>query len=180
MNEKKGDQLNLDAEGNPFETCLMCNEPLAEEVLYTVTKVYKNYSQLNSKQLLFEHAICMSCVEKSRAELSRESLQALEEYQVGKMAERMQVGDGEIDLNCCLFSRKAIAEEGEFGFYGVFQGRRPMLGSSPFAVGQTAMEEMQALLSQESRDTLDGFIDEFFSGPPELRALLKEKPVVLL
>ena len=36
-------------------------------------------------------------------------------------------------------------------------------------IGDVAMEEMNALLSKETKDEMDGFMDDHFGVPPELR-----------
>jgi len=38
-------------------------------------------------------------------------------------------------------------------------------------------EEMNELLSQKTRDRLDGFVDEQFGLPPELKQPIKDSPV---
>lgn len=169
----------LNEEGKPFEACLMCGETLNEESLYSVTKVFRNYPALDSCQLLFEHAICLVCAEKAKASLSKESLQAVQEYQLTHLSERENRTPNN-PLAHCLFSEKALDEEDEFAYYGFFKGFQLMEGAFPFAVGQTAMDEMQELLSPETKDFLDDFIDTYFSGPPEWKELLKDSPVVLL
>ena len=50
----------------------------------------------------------------------------------------------------------------------------------PFIIGDEAMEEMQGLLSQKTQDELDRFVDDNFGLPPELKELLKDKPLVLV
>ncbi|MCG8475951.1 MAG: hypothetical protein MI784_10805 [Cytophagales bacterium] len=167
----------LNEEGEPMGACLMCGEKFREDSVYTVTKVYKNYPRLDSCQLLFEHAVCLDCVEKTKGSLSEASKQALEEYQQANVTVTPEALERWSE--CCLFSGIRLADEEEYAYYGIFGGGQIMEGTFPFAVGQTAMEEMYALLSASTKEFLDNFIDKHFSGPPEWKELMKDSPVVL-
>ena len=50
----------------------------------------------------------------------------------------------------------------------------------PFAVSLAAMDEIAALLSEETLGEMDDFIGTHFSGPPELADILLKRPPVLI
>jgi hypothetical protein len=56
----------------PFRTCMMCNQSLAEKQ-YMVEKAIKNYPSLGTKEIIFEYAMCLECAGKMHLELSEES-----------------------------------------------------------------------------------------------------------
>jgi hypothetical protein len=49
----------------------------------------------------------------------------------------------------------------------------------PYAISGTAMEEVNELISEKTRDILDDFIGQHFSGPPEVAEILKRRPVLV-
>ena len=54
-----------------------------------------------------------------------------------------------------------------------------VLTAMPLALSLSAMEEMTSLLSEKSLGEIDDFIGKYFSGPPEVAALLKKKFVMV-
>ncbi len=169
--------LNSDTKG-PLTNCIQCDHDLTlGERFYMIEKVFKRYPQLESTQVLFEYAVCSECYERMREGLSKESMANLSAYMMTNtdfeaMQMRMQTypNDPEKWLSHCMIKGMPKEELTEFQMGACFKGDRLVTNfMPPFMIGNVAMEEMNELLSKETKDEMDGFMDENFGIPPELR-----------
>ncbi len=169
--------LNSDTKG-PLTNCIQCDHDLTlGERFYMIEKVFKRYPQLESTQVLFEYAVCSECYERMREGLSKESMANLSAYMMTNtdfeaMQMRMQTypDDPEKWLSHCMIKGMPKEELTEFQMGACFKGDRLVTNfMPPFMIGNVAMEEMNELLSKETKDEMDGFMDENFGIPPELR-----------
>lgn len=169
--------LNSDTKG-PLTNCIQCDHDLTlGERFYMIEKVFKRYPQLGSTQVLFEYAVCSECYERMREGLSKESMANLSAYMMTNtdfeaMQMRMQAypDDPEKWLSHCMIKGMPKEELTEFQMGACFKGDRLVTNfMPPFMIGNVAMEEMNELLSKETKDEMDGFMDENFGIPPELR-----------
>ncbi|HEY9116679.1 MAG TPA: hypothetical protein VIN11_02570 [Roseivirga sp.] len=169
--------LNTDT-GGPLEHCIQCDyEVLNGERFYMIEKVFKKYPQLERTEVLFEYAICQVCYEKMKDIMSQESMQNLSNYMLektdfAKLQERIEEkpDDPEHWLSHCLIKGTPKEEMKEFQLGACFRGDRLVTNfMPPFLVGDLAMEEMNALLSKETKDEMDNFMGDHFGIPPELR-----------
>ncbi|GAB5522404.1 MAG: hypothetical protein Roseis2KO_02760 [Roseivirga sp.] len=162
----------------PLSHCIQCDYDLMQgDRFYMIEKVFKRYLPLDSTQVLFEYAVCSECYEKMRGALSKESMQNLSAYMMGNtdfqaMQARMQAHPEEPEkwLSHCMIKGMPKEELTEFQMGACFKGDRLVTNfMPPFMIGNVAMEEMNELLSKETKDEMDGFMDENFGIPPELR-----------
>lgn len=169
--------LNSDTKA-PLSNCIQCDHNLMlGDRFYMIEKVFKQYLQLDSTQVLFEYAVCSECYEQMRGALSKESMTNLSAYMMTNtdfqaMQLRMQEHpeDPEKWLSHCMIKGMAKEELTEFQMGACFKGDRLVTNfMPPFMIGNVAMEEMNELLSKETKDEMDGFMDENFGIPPELR-----------
>lgn len=164
--------------GAPLERCIDCDYPVLEgDRYYMIEKVFKRYPEMNRTEVLFEYAICSVCYEKMKDAMSQESMQNLSAYMMQntdfqKLQERIEEkpDDPEHWLSHCLIKGTSKEEMNEYQMGACFKGDRLATNfMPPFMVGELAMEEMNALLSKETKDEMDDFMGEHFGIPPELR-----------
>ncbi len=152
-----------------------------------VEKVIRQYAKYSTHDTIIEYAMCLSCYEDVAKELSEESMSKLSGYLEANVQfeERRQKlsskEDRDIDdwLSHCIVKGTAKKELEEFQIVGQFDGEHLLRHDFPFIIGFEAISEMNALLSNKTIDTLNGFRDKFLSPDPELDDLLKPKLLLL-
>ncbi len=164
--------------GGPLERCIQCDYKVFDgDRYYMIEKVFKKYAELRKTEVLFEYAICSDCYEKMKDGMSQESMQNLSAYMMqntdfAKLQERIEEKpeDPEHWLSHCLIKGTPKDEMNEYQLGACFRGDRLVTNfMPPFVVGDLAMEEMNALLSKETKDEMDDFMGSNFGIPPELR-----------
>lgn len=174
--------------GEPFTNCIMCNKHLLHPgTSYIIEKAYKRYPALDTEAVIFEYAICIDCADKMRKELSEESKISINNYfqqhfDFESRYERMMKLKFDINewLSECAIKKTDLKENDEYMICAQCDGSKMVFNHFPYMVGGDAMEEISNLISQKTRDVLDGFIDRHLSGPPELKELFKSNKKLLL
>ena len=144
---------------------------------YMVEKVFKRYLSLNTTQVLFEYAICSTCYEQMKDALSAESMTNLSAYMMTNTdfpAMQLRIAENPEDpekwLSHCMIKGMPMEELTEYQMGACFKGDRLVTSfMPPFMIGNVAMEEMNELLSKETKDEMDGFMDENFGIPPGIK-----------
>jgi hypothetical protein len=158
--------------------CIQCDyELLKGERYYVIEKVFKRYPNLNSTQVLFEYAICSECYENMKDSLSAESMQNLTNYMMTKMdvsamQQRIQEhpDDPQKWMSHCMIHGTPEAEMNEYQVAACFKGDRMVTDfMPPYMIGDLAIEELNALLSKQTKEDMDRFMGDVFGIPPELR-----------
>ena len=162
----------------PLTHCIQCDYDLMKgDRFYMIEKVFKRYAALDKTEVLFEYAICSHCYEKMKESLSVESMFNLSNYMMentdfAAMQKRIEEhpDDPEKWLSHCMIKGTPKEDMTEFQMGACFKGDRLATNfMPPFMIGELAMEEMNGLLSKETKDEMDGFMDDHFGVPPELR-----------
>jgi hypothetical protein len=174
-------QFHSFLEEGPFAKCTLCDETLLEDgTQYLIHKAF------HREEVIFEYAMCLPCRAKMQGELSVESIEAINAYmkqyeiedRTGPMMEAHGT-DVSKWLSHCLVTGAPIAEAEEYHYYAFCDGPDLVFNGLPIALAGNADEELNELLSQKTRDRLDGFVDEQFGLPPELRKPIKGSPVFI-
>ena len=175
------------SDGGLLHECIMCNQNLHEPAQdYLIEKSLRVYPELKKTEVIFEYAMCFACAEAMRNELSTESKQRIEAY----FAERV---NPEQRLNMlhpkrapfknwisnCLIRQTPIKKSTEYSVYAHAYGKKMVYDFFPYAISGEVMEEVNELLSAKSRQVLDDFIGNHFSGPPEVAEILRRRPVLV-
>jgi hypothetical protein len=144
-------EFHSEYEGRPFRTCTRCGEML-EEIAggYQIFKLYRN------GEAIYEYALCHPCHAGVLAEFSAESRRRLAEFH----RERVSLNLGRWTCAVCGNGR---GEDREFSISGACEGRR--LIHELMVCGRCRVG-MEALLSRETRDVWNRFVDENFPGIP--------------
>lgn len=164
--------------GEPINRCIQCDHDLMlGDRYYVIEKVFKKYPKLSRTEVLFEYAICDVCYDKMKEKLSTESMANLSNYMMTNtdfngIYEKINQSpdDPEGWLTHCMIKGAPIDDLQEYQIGAFFRGDQLVTNYlPPFMIGEMAMEEMNELLSDETKDEMDGFMDEHFGIPPELR-----------
>ena len=175
------------SDGGLLGECVMCNKPLLQPAQdYLIEKSFRVIPEVKKVEVIFEYAMCMNCVESMRQELSEESKQRIENYFHQNVNFKLREGLTQPKrapfqqwIKNCLVKGTSIKNSKEYSIYGHGYGSKFVYDVFPYAISNEAMEEMNELLSQKTRDILDDFIGEHFSGPPEIAEILKKRPVLV-
>lgn len=170
--------------GEPFERCLECNQFLLEPgTEYVIEKAFRSYRDFNISDTVFEYAICMNCAEEMTNSLSKDSLSSLESYFAKniRLGERISwamkdpLPDPGIWLSSCAIKGTPVEELSEYQIVGHCNGNQLILSIFPYLIGGEALDEMAALLSNKTLDTLDDFGGRHFGLPPEFSDMPKRR-----
>lgn len=172
----------------PFKNCVMCGKNLLKPgTHYLIEKAMRHDRKNGTTETLFEYAICNDCHQKIAARLSEESKKRLEEYfskNVFFSLRAFLLPQFATDVNKyiekCAVKDKPLGECDEYQLCCACVGENLVLSPMPLMLSDAAMEEMQGLLSEKTKEELDRFHDEFLGIPPEWRELLKERAPVFV
>ncbi len=167
----------------PFQACMMCNLPLADKQ-YVVEKAIKNYPSLGTKEIIFEYAMCLECASKMHMELSEESRNRIENFMkehLKNKAHPQSESQPDINklLNQCIVNETDVNQSAEYSIYAMCNGANMTINEFPYALSGEVQDEIMQLLSAKSLGILDDFIGNHFTGPPEVREILRRRPVFI-
>tara|TARA_B100000963_G_C22563838_1_gene642705 strand:- start:864 stop:1175 length:312 start_codon:yes stop_codon:yes gene_type:complete len=80
----------------------------------------------------------------------------------------------------CAVSGKNVKELLEYNIIGQFFSTKMVVGHFPILLSPVIGEEIQELLSQETKDEFDDFMNTINDVPPELKELFKVKRPVIV
>jgi len=163
----------------PFKSCTMCQVEFEEDPDFLVEKAVKG------NDVIFEIAMCIPCAETMRKQLSADSMKRMDTYMsaVDFQARIEHFSENESDdikdfIGSCLVKGKEIDPNDEHQIYAYCQGGEMIYSALPYAISGEAIEEMQELLSPETKREMDDFMDQYLI-PDDLRELLKGRPVLI-
>lgn len=172
----------------PFEWCTMCEVNLLRpESTYLVEKAFSQELTTGKKKLVFEYAICTGCHEKVSKDFSKKSMERLQMYfelyvdfekrdkLLLSKPEGLRLEDW---ISNCIISGKSVANLKEFQIAAFFQGKQIRYSGLPFALGYEAADELQNLLSKETKEILEGFKD--YVLPPDVRDEIPDDRLILV
>ena len=153
---------------------------------YVIEKAYRRYPGYELNDTVFEYAMCLDCLIQLQSQMSESSLQRIESYFNSKVDfnarffEPPENVDVPSRLSNCMITGTPVKELSEYQIFGLFRYDSMLLGPFPYMIGGAAMDEIAALLSNKTLGEIDGFMDEHFGLPPELRKLFLDNPVMLI
>jgi ATP-dependent Lon protease len=174
--------------GDYLRNCLICDKELIESgEPYMIEKAVRQYHKHEVKDVIFEHAICMKCQQDMSDTMSKESVNKINQYFTGHMniyeRQLLMFNNDEIDyekwLTDCIIKHKPVDTFSEYQIYAHCEGEEMVMSIFPFIIGDEALEEMQNLLSKQTKDELDRFMDEYHTGPSEFKDLLTPRPIFI-
>lgn len=174
--------------GESFKECIMCQKNLhSSETHYFIEKAIRKYPNGHTDSI-FEYAICMECSLEVRDTLSKDSMQKIDEYFTNKLDLMNRWNNfNDVDnfkfddwISHCIVTGKHVDELEEYQIYAHCEGNFMLFSLMPYIISNEVIEEAYKLLSKQTKDELDGFMDKYLGPDPQLRELLKDhKPIFM-
>ena len=166
----------------PFERCISCDRYLLDdETEYFIEKALRTYPGFGAQDVIFDFAICMHCAEEFRNKISRESEQSMISFfqQNVDFSQRMKMMEQHPDrcIEHCMVSGRAAADCTEYQLVAHCKGNRIHDRNPPYMISGEVIEKLGDVLSRQTKDEMDGFLDRFFSPDP---SLFETKPRLVL
>ena len=177
--------FHQDSEGQEFKVCTFCAKSLSETEPYMIEKNFKVNPFNKIKSTAFEYAICLPCSIKKMNAMSKESTENIKRYMQENvfdelMNEQFLKSTFEEKTKHCAVTGKLRVELTEYSLVGQFIGNQMILKEFPIVVSSEIGEEMQNLLSEQTKKEFDDFMDTITGIPPELKSLFKTKRPILV
>jgi len=153
--------------GKPFDKCSDCERDLlVPGVMYVIEKAIRQYPGFTAKDVIFECAICLSCAERIKDELSEESLSNMMKFYEKMMMGSQQLPDGDT-MSRCAVTGKLKEELPSYQINALCEGSRLSPFQRPYLVSASVLDDMNELLSESTRDFLDDYQQKFIGPTPE-------------
>ena len=175
--------------GELISNCVTCDKYLLNPgTYYLIEKAIRTYPVIGEQFSIFEYAICFSCAQTMQQKMSQDSLKKIQQFHLENnlldhRRTKLQSNDN-LSINdwvgSCIFSGDKVNAIQEYQIFAQCNGTSMLLGDLPYMVSGAIIEQMSEILSQETKDEMDDFIDENFGLPPEWKKALKERDVVLI
>jgi len=174
--------------GTYFDRCIACNKNLLEVgTQYLIEKAINRANAFKVENVVFEYAICFDCTMDMQGKMSKESNEKIGEYFHSKVdlihRREAYLAAGKFDpmewIDTCLVSHEPVENLSEFQIYAHCEGPHLLFSVMPYMISGSVLEHLSGMLSKQTKDEMDGFVDEHFGGPPEFRELLKDKDVIV-
>ncbi|GAB4377820.1 MAG: hypothetical protein Kow0075_06960 [Salibacteraceae bacterium] len=163
----------------PISSCLVCGVNFNQAGCdYFIEKVFRRVESLDLTETMYEYALCVNCAEAKRNELSRESMQRIQEFVESRFRRIDLNADPTERIKKCIVTGKPVKDDTEYTIQAYCRNGKLLSGVFPFAISGEAMDEMEGLLSEKTRDELDRFRDAYFGGPPEMREFFKKRRII--
>jgi hypothetical protein len=178
-----------DADGKPFENCKICGKYLLTDgTSYVVEKALKNYKDHDFYSTIFEYAICLDCHADIQKGMSAKSYENLQRYytdiitQKGSHAIVVNLNDFNLDswLSTCFFTGDEVKSMDEYQIVAQFNGSKMVMNMPPMLIGESAIEELSHLLSDETIDEMNGFKEKFLGPDPQFEEFMFGKKLILI
>ncbi len=176
------------ATGQLFDKCIDCEKWLLEEgTEYFIEKAIKQYDGFSAKEVIFEYAICADCADTVRKSISKQSMNDIEKFFFENIdfQRRMEVMRSNPKnpiawISNCLISNSSIQKMPEYQIFAHCSGKALNLSQMPYMVSGNVLEQVQHLLSPETKDELNDFMERNLGPSPELAEILPGSRVVFI
>jgi hypothetical protein len=161
--------------GKPHKRCVSCDRPLLADTIYMIEKVVMR------SDVKYEFAICMDCADNMRTQMSEDSRARIDEYMRYKVRMPVQFGrpNPEKAMSRCMVTGKSVQDLEEYHLFALCQGENLADQQLPYMLSAEITEKVNELLSPETRDEWDRFMDDFVGVPPEYRELFKDITILV-
>jgi len=166
-----------------FANCIQCGcHLLDDDKEYFIEKIVKD------NQVELEYAICTDCMEKVDVKLSEESKENIKNFMESRSTNMISnlilMDAGETDykkwLESCIVTGEPFVNDDEYQIAAHCVGKNMVLSIMPYKISFKAMEQMQDLLSAQTKEELDNFRKQNLDLPPELFQMLTKKPFIFV
>ena len=170
-------------EEGPFTRCVVCEDFVLEDgKQYCIEKAFKK------DEVIFEYAICMSCLEKFRKSYSIDSKKVIDECfneRVNLVDRRKNLLENDqlnVDdwLSKCVVTNKPMSEVSEYQIFGQCHGPVLLFSYLPFMVQRQVLNELYEKLSASTKGENDRFVSDYLNKLPDFSDILNRPPLVLV
>ena len=148
--------------------------------------MFRNNKKFNTRDTLWELAICTRCGTRGTANYSQESMERIAHYFTSRVdwearRERLKPGAPENFnewIEKCELTGTKMEDCTDFKMSCDAFGTMLSFTNLPMIISLKAVEEIDALLSAQTREEMEGFLDQFPLVPPELKELLSTPMLV--
>ena len=178
-----------DVTGKEISNCIQCEKFLLKQgTTYLIEKSIKRYPNSDATSTIFEYAICQECAMEWREKLSKDSAEKIDQF-MGKYLSPELYDNNEVLrkgadisqwINKCLVTGKAITDSQEYQIACMCDGKQIIYGQLPYMISGEVMEQISELLSAETKEEMDGFMDKLYTGPPELKEYFRGRTPVII
>jgi len=168
----------------PFERCIECEKYLLDEgTEYIIEKAIKTYEGYEAKDVVFDYAICMDCAERMRKEISKKSWEKMMQYFQENMNVQsrleMQEKSPVENLKTCMIKHTKVENCREYQIYAHCKAGKLNMENPPYMISGEVIEELLPLLSDQTIDEMNGFMNKHFSPDPSLMEPVPPRLVLL-
>lgn len=173
--------------GAPIKHCKVCNKYLLDGAEYVIEKSMVHYPGMNTTDLVWEFAICTSCMETVMNEYSKESQEKMQHFFLENMdfeyhrallkAENFDISSW---LGKCIITGKPIEECSQYQISAQCSGDLMVFSHAPLMISGEATDQIVQLLSNQTLGAMNDFRDQYFPPPEDLSPLLRDKDFVLI
>ncbi len=171
----------------PFRHCIDCGGPLLEADCHFIQRAFVG------NQPVFELAICRRCHEHLLEQFSRQTCQAMDEHLMNCCADRPvdesdRISDEQLltaCVDCCLICGRNRSECHRFCVGGACAAGDLLLQAgtfirSPVMICDRCLSDMSDLISTQTRDAWDRFVEQHFDGPPAVGQDVPDRTPLLI
>ena len=180
--------FHSDKSNQPFTECKVCQKDIIRSgEPYIIEKAYGQDLTKGRREVVFELAYCMDCVQQINESLSEESREKIQAYfkentDIDKRDQELkkyELFETDIWLQNCIVKNKSIDEVDEFQIYALCIGNDILFHQAPYMVCGDAIDEVMELLSNKSLDILNDLMSDILDLPPNYDELFK-RPTPLI
>jgi hypothetical protein len=170
--------------GTMHNTCVLCDDDLLSyEFGYVIEKAFLRNKATGYFETVFEYAICKECQQKLSGEMSQESLLNIQRYFIQNALQTEQFSDlfpdADSRMKLCMVKGVPVSDMNEYQVGGQFKKDKMLVSDTfPYALGETAISEIQDLLSEKTK----GFTNKFkeLVLPPDVKNNVPENRFIFL
>jgi hypothetical protein len=167
--------------GAPFTKCTFCDAALDAKSKYAIEKMINQNIALQSREIVYEYALCWNCATTMGSQLSNDSKEAIQEL----YKEHSETVTRKLDylhgtekysleswLERCSLTGKEIRLCSEFSVSGIVEGGNLVYEQSPIVVSDEFMHKLQQVLSKETKEGFDALRDQILDSSPSIEDLV--------
>lgn len=160
----------------PFRKCIECERDLLKaDCGYVIEKAIKNHPEYHVSDVIFDYAVCMDCATRLHNELSKESIQNIQNFfterlNVQERSRKISEANGDVNklISYCMISHEEVGKSSEYQIFAHCIGNKINLQNPPYMLSSKVLNELSELLSEKTRDDLNEFFNRHFSPDPSL------------
>lgn len=172
-----------------FTNCTLCDADFTNtDTRYTIEKAYRQDVQKQTKELVFEIAVCEHCSKNVYDELSEDSKNKIQAHFLEKVDfleryekfEEFNLFDTDSWLTNCLTTGKPMDELEEYQIYAFCEGTEMIFFNGPYMLSGIAIDNIMQLMSNKTLDILNGYTKRILGVPPGSEEKISSRKLIFV